>query len=92
MDDREHFCATDDPVDLEVGSIKIDLIIDGLLIVVEVEQFLIVGLVEAVDFVPHVFAEGIDLLLGEPFGVHIAATPVFDEILGLLGILSISSP
>ena len=84
MDDGEHLCATDDPIDLEVGSIKVDLIVDGLLIVVEVEQLLIVGLVEAIDFIPHVFPKGIDLFFSEPFGMQIATTPVFDEVFRFL--------
>ena len=92
MDDGEHFCAADDPVNLKVRGIEVDPVVNGLLIVVEVEQLLIVGLVEAVDFVLHVFPEGIDLFLGEPLGVQVAAAPVFDEVFRLLRIPSISSP
>jgi hypothetical protein len=50
------------------------------------------GLVEAVDFVLHVFAEGIALVLCEPIGVKIAPSLVFDEVFVIISIFSFSSP
>ena len=92
MNDGEHFCATDDPINLEIAGVKVDFLLDGLLVEVGVCESLVVGLVEAVDLVLHVFSQPVDLILGQPLGMQVTSSLVFDEIFLLLGILSISSP
>lgn len=92
MDNRKHLSAADDSVNLEVGGIEVDSFFDGFLVIVGVEESLIMGLIEAVDFVFHVFAKGIDFLLGQPFCVKIASSSVFDQVFVLIRIFTISSP
>jgi hypothetical protein len=92
VDDGKHFCATDDPINLEVAGVEVDFFLDGLFVVVGVCEALVVGLVEAVDLVLHVFSQPVDFFLGQPLGMEVAPSLVFDEVFLLLGILSISSP
>lgn len=69
MYDWEHFSGIDDAIDLQIRSIVILALFDGLLIVVAIDESLRVGLVEPIEFVLDILAEGGDLFLGEPLGV-----------------------
>lgn len=62
MDNGEHLSTADDSVDFEVSRVKVDPLVDGFLIVGNVQQALIVSLVEAVDLVLHVLSESQHLL------------------------------
>jgi hypothetical protein len=92
VDDWEGFSGIDDAIDLEVGAVEVLALLDGLLVVVALQQSFGVGLVEPVDFVFHVPAEGIDFWVGEPLSVEVAPPPVFDEVFLLLRILPFSPP
>lgn len=92
MDNRKHLSAADYPIDLEIGRVEVDALFDSFLIVADIDQSLIMSLVKPIDLVLHVFAQGIDLFFGQPFGVEIAPSSVFDEILVLIRIFPISSP
>lgn len=92
MDDWEHLGGVDDAVDLEVGSVVVLALLDGLLVVAAVDEPLRVGLGEPVELVLDVPAEGVDLVLGEPLGVQVAPAAVFDEVFLFLAIISFSSP
>ena len=92
MYDWEHFSGIDDAIDLQIRSIIILALFDGLLIVVAIDESLRVGLVEPIEFVLDILAEGGDLFLGEPLGVEVASSLVFDEVLLFFGIISFSSP
>lgn len=69
MDDRKHLGGIDDPIDLEIGRIEELAFLYGFLIVVALGEALVVGLVEAVDFILHIFSEVVDLEFCEPGGV-----------------------
>jgi hypothetical protein len=51
-----------------------------------------VRLIEAVNFVLHIFPKAVDLGLGEPNSVKIASALVFGEVLIIVSIFSFSSP
>jgi hypothetical protein len=92
VDDREHLCAADDTVDLEVARVEVDALLDCVLVVVGLEEPLLMCLVEPVDLVPHVFAQAIEFLFSEPLCMEVAPALVFDQELLLFRILSISLP
>lgn len=92
MYDREHLSTTDDSINLKIGRIKVDAFFNSFLVIVDINKPLIMGLIEPIDLILHVFAQSIDLFLGQPFRVKIASSSVFDEILVLIRIFPNSSP
>jgi hypothetical protein len=50
------------------------------------------SLVEPVDFVLHILAKSVDLVLREPLSMQVAPTLVLDQVFLFLGILSEPSP
>jgi hypothetical protein len=89
---REHLCGVDNPINFKVAWIKILTLLNGFLIIVALSESLEVCLVEAVDLVLHVLAEGVDLILSEPVGMEVAPALIFDKIFFIIGIFSFSSP
>ena len=78
MDYWEHLGATDNSVNLKVWRIEVDLLINGLLIVIDISQLLVVSFVEAVDFIFHIFSKSIHLFFDKPFCVKVASSPIFN--------------
>ena len=69
MYDWEHFSGIDDAIDLQIGSIVVLPLFNGLFIVITIDESLFMGLIEPIKFVLHILAEGVDLFLGEPLRV-----------------------
>lgn len=92
MNDWKHLGGVDDAIDFEIGGIEVLAFLDGLLIVVALGEPLIMGLIEAVDLVLHIFPQAIDFRFCEPGSVKVAPSFVFDEVFLLIGILPFSSP
>jgi hypothetical protein len=61
VDHRKHLGRIDDPIHLQVGGIEEFAFLYGLLIVIALGEALMVGLVEAVDFILHVISEVVEL-------------------------------
>ena len=92
MDHRKHLGRIDDPIHLQVGGIEEFAFLYGLLIVIALGEALMVGLVEAVDFIFDWSAKCIHFGFSEPVTVHVAFSLVFDEVLQLICTLPNSSP
>jgi len=56
MDDWKHLSGINNPIYLQVGRIKVLSFLDGLFVVVAFSEALVVGFIEAVDFVFHIFS------------------------------------
>lgn len=69
MYDWEHLSGIDDAIDFQIRRIVIFALFNGLLIVITVYESLVMGLIEPIEFVPHILAESVDLFLGEPLRV-----------------------
>ena len=88
----KHLSSIDDAIDLQIRSIIILPLLNGLFIIIAINEPLYMGLIEPIEFILHILAEGVDLILGEPLSVKIAPSLVFDEILFLFSIISFSFP
>ena len=56
MDNWKHFGRINNPIYLQVGRVEVFPLVNSLFIVISFCKALIVSLIEAIDFVLHIFA------------------------------------
>ena len=83
MDDGEHLSGADDAVDIAVGRVEELSLLNGLLVIATLKQSGLMGLVEAVQLVPHVLSHAERVLLSDPLNVQIAPSIELDQVLGV---------